>query len=44
MSYMFQGCSNLTNINISSFDIKNVRYVSDMFDGCYNLKNKPSFI
>ena len=37
MSYMFSDCSNLTNIDLSSFDTKNVTNMSYMFAGCYNL-------
>jgi len=35
---MFSGCSNLTNIDLSSFDTKNVIDMSFMFDGCYKFK------
>ena len=35
---MFLGCSNLTNINLSSFNTQNVTNMSGMFYGCYNLK------
>jgi len=36
---MFGGCSNLTNINLSSFDTKDVTNMSYMFGGCSNLTN-----
>ena len=41
MSYMFYNCSNLTNINLSSFDTKKLKHMSGMFLGCDKLKNKP---
>ena len=37
MSYMFYLCSNLTNLNISSFNTKNVTDMSYMFYSCRNL-------
>jgi len=37
MSYMFYGCSNLTNIDLSSFDIENVNNMSNIFYDCSNL-------
>jgi surface protein len=36
-SYMFCGCSNITSIDLSSFDTKNVTNMNNMFDKCYNL-------
>ncbi len=38
MSYMFSGCSELTKLNISSFDTKNVKNMSYMFSGCAKLE------
>ena len=38
-SYMFNGCTNLTNIDLSSFDTKYVTNMSHMFNGCSNLTN-----
>ena len=38
-NFMFNGCSNLTNIDLSSFDTKNVTNMSFMFFGCSNLTN-----
>lgn len=38
MTYMFAGCSNLVSLNLSSFDISNVRDIYNMFDGCTNLR------
>ena len=35
---MFSYCSNLTNIDLSSFDTKNVTNMCSMFSGCFNLK------
>jgi len=34
---MFYKCSNLTNINLSSFNTKNVTNIFDMFGGCSHL-------
>ena len=34
---MFDGCSNLTNLNISGIDTGNVTDMSYMFSGCKNL-------
>ena len=36
--FMFYGCSNLTSINLSSFNTQNVTNMSNMFYGCSNLK------
>ena len=36
---MFNGCSNLIKIDLSSFDTKNVTDMSGMFEECRNLKN-----
>jgi len=38
-SFMFSGCSKLSNIDLSSFDTKNVTNMSHMFSGCCNLTN-----
>ena len=35
---MFNNCLNLTNIDLSSFDTKNVTNMSAMFYECSNLK------
>lgn len=37
MSYMFGGCSSLTNLNLSDLDTSKVMDMSCMFDGCSNL-------
>ena len=37
MSYMFYGCSNLTKIDLSSFDTESVIYMSNLFYDCSNL-------
>ena len=34
---MFNGCSSLTNINLSNFNINNANYMDNMFDGCIQL-------
>ena len=39
MNRMFYHCENLTNIDLFSFDTKNVNNMSDMFSGCSNLKS-----
>ena len=36
---MFYNCRNLINIDLSSFDSKNVTRMGNMFRFCYNLKN-----
>ena len=38
-SYMFSGCSNLINIDFSSFNTQNVSSMYGMFYGCTNLIN-----
>lgn len=35
---MFEGCSNLKSINISSFSTSQLEWVSGMFKGCTSLK------
>lgn len=35
--HMFYGCENLTEIDVSSFDMSNVTNVTSMFSGCKNL-------
>ena len=37
MEYMFNGCSALKTLDLSSFDTKNVRDMGHMFDGCSTL-------
>ena len=39
MSYMFNYCLNLNNIDLSSFNTENVKNMSYMFCNCQNLKN-----
>ena len=39
MSSMFEYCRSLTNLNLSSFNIKNVFSMNDMFSKCGNLTN-----
>lgn len=39
MKSMFDGCSNLVNLNISSFNTSKVRNMSNMFNGCSSLEN-----
>ena len=34
---MFVGCSSLTNLNLSNFNINNVTYTGDIFYECKNL-------
>ena len=38
MSFIFSGCSKLTNIDLSSFNTKNVTNMMMIFYGCSNLK------
>ena len=46
MSYMFYGCSSLSNLpDISKWNTKNVKYMNDMFNGCSkSLKIPDKFI
>lgn len=37
MSEMFNHCSNLTSLNLSSFDISNVTFMNEMFMDCSGL-------
>ncbi len=38
MSEMFEGCIDLTNLNLSSFNISQVTNMSNMFKECTNLQ------
>lgn len=38
LSYMFSGCRNLTSLDLSSFDTKNVYSMTEMFLYCFRLK------
>ena len=38
-SYMFYNCPNLTDVNLSNFDISPVTKMNDMFNYCINLTN-----
>ena len=40
MSYMFEGCSSLEYIDLSSFDATNAKNLSSMFSGCSALKKE----
>ena len=35
---MFNGCSSLISLDLSSFDTKNIEEISNMFNGCNNLQ------
>ena len=37
MDYMFNGCSSLTNIDLSNFNTAKVTNMTFMFDGCSSL-------
>ena len=37
MKSMFQACTNLTSLDLSSFDTSNVTSIEAMFAGCSNL-------
>lgn len=39
MSYMFNGCSGLTSLDLSGFDTSNVTSMSGLFSHCSSLKN-----
>ena len=45
LSYMFEGCSNLTKIVLSNISSSNINNLSNMFANCYNLEeiNLESF-
>ena len=43
MSGMFSYCYNLNNLDLSLFNIQNVKNFNQMFDYCYNLKNFKLF-
>ena len=36
MSFMFSGCSSLTELNLNNFNIINVTYINGMFYDCSN--------
>ena len=38
MSFMFKGCFNLTNLDLSNFNTQNVNDMNFMFSGCKSLK------
>jgi len=38
MSYTFYGCSVLTSLDLSSFDMTNVTKTANMFGNCTNLQ------
>ena len=40
MSYMFNKCNSLTNLNLSNFNTRNVTDMSYMFSGCESLDKK----
>lgn len=37
MRHMFEGCSSLTSLDLSGFDVRQVTNASSMFEGCTNL-------
>ena len=40
MSNMFNGCSSLKSIDLSSFNINNINKMKGMFNGCSSLKKE----
>ena len=38
MGWMFYGCKNLKELNLSNFNTDNVRDMEEMFSACKNLK------
>ena len=40
MGFMFEGCSSLTNINLSNFNTNKVTEMEDIFKGCKALNKK----
>ena len=43
MSNMFNGCSRLSQLDISGWDVSGVTDMTDMFDGCDALGNRPEW-
>ena len=39
-NYLFYGCNNLTNLDLSKFNTQNVTNMSNMFYGCNSLKKE----
>ena len=39
LSFVFEGCENLTSVNLSSFTFENVKNMSNLFNGCKDLKS-----
>ena len=44
MSFMFDGCKSLSNLNLSNFNTQNVTNMSSMFHECKSLKNNKVLI
>ena len=40
MSYMFQSCNSLKDINLSNFNTQNATNMSGIFFNCYSLKKE----
>ena len=43
MSYMFAGCENLTQLDLSTWDVSNVTDMTDMFKDCISLEALPQW-
>ena len=43
MSYMFAGCEELKELDVSSWDVSNVIDMTDMFKDCYSLEELPDW-
>ena len=43
MSNMFTGCTKLTKLDCSSWDVSALENSTDMFEGCKNLENLPQW-
>ena len=39
MSYMFNGCNSLENIDLSNFNTENITSMNSMFYGCNSIKD-----
>ena len=39
LAFMFNGCENLSSIDVSKFDTSNVTSMNDMFDNCKSIKS-----
>ena len=38
---MFKDCKNFEGKGLENWNVSNVKYIKEMFDGCTSLENKP---